>query len=206
MCMCVCSCACSVRVCALSNPQSPRRNFKSFFQIFFKKMSIFYVVFVFVMFRSDSEAKVRLVMYSQNHQEPTFLHKTCYGTQCAWAGQRRARHTSVQHLVIAYINIRVTSRSFELDANTPLGAFVLEFEVAILPLLDRSLYPLVSLQLLCLHGCISATIESTLLTTYASARELVDKRTRLPTRTQAWAIPCHCGLDCTLRERLSRAG
>ena len=74
--------------------------------------------------------------------------------------------------MIADINIRVTTRGFQLDAHTPLGAFVLEFEVAILPLLDRSLYPLVSLQLLCLHGCISGMLESTLLTTYGSAHEL----------------------------------
>lgn len=108
--------------------------------------------------------------------------------------------------MIADINIRVTTRGFQLDAHTPLGAFVLEFEVAILPLLDRSLYPLVSLQLLCLHGCISGMLESTLLTTYGSAHELAGKRTRLPTRTHACAIPYHCGLDCTLQECLSRAG
>ena len=88
----------------------------------------------------------------------------------------------MHHLVIADINIRVTTRGFQLDANTPLGAFVLEFEVAILPLLDRSLYPLVSLQLLCLHDRISAIIESTLLTTHANARELADRRRACPHR------------------------
>jgi hypothetical protein len=64
----------------------------------------------------------------------------------------REGFSSVQHLVISNVNIRVATCCFQLDAHAPLGAFVLEFEVTIFTLFDHPLYPLISLQLQRLQG------------------------------------------------------